>query len=49
MAMIALKLTVAVATGFVGGYVHHNLGAQWGIPMLAGVGLGFWLGGYFEA
>ena len=48
MAVLALKLTIAVATGMIGGFVHHNLGPQWGIPMLAGVGLGFWLGGFLE-
>ena len=48
METILLKLVVAIATGFIGGFVHHNLGPQWGIPMLAGVGLGFWLSGFLE-
>ena len=31
-----------------GRFVHHNLGPQWGIPMLGGVGLGFWLSRFIE-
>ena len=45
MGVFVLKLLIAVATGLIGGFVHHNLGPQWGIPMLAGVGLGFSLSG----
>lgn len=46
--MISLKLLVAVATGLIGGFVHHTLGPPWGIPMLLGVGLGFWLAGFLK-
>jgi len=48
MTIILLKLGTAIATGFVGGIVHHNLGPQWGIPMMAGVGLGYWLSRFLE-
>jgi hypothetical protein len=48
MDTIALKFVVALATGFIGGFVHHNLGTQWGIPMLAGLGLGFWLSRFLD-
>ncbi len=48
MSILVLKTVVAVATGFIGGYVHHTLGPQWGIPMIAGVGLGFWLARFVE-
>lgn len=45
MAVLLLKLTIALATGLIGGFVHHNLGASWGLPMLAGLALGFWVSG----
>jgi hypothetical protein len=48
MGIILLKFLIALAAGLIGGFVHHNLGPQWGIPMLAGVGLGFWVSRFLE-
>ena len=48
MGVVVLKLVIAVATGLIGGFVHHSLGPQWGLPMLAGLGLGFWLAGFLH-
>ena len=39
---------IALATGLIGGFVHHSLGVQWGLPMLAGLGLGFWVSGLLD-
>ena len=44
MTLIILKL----ATGFVGGVVNQQLGSDWGVAMLGGGGLGFWLGGFLD-
>ena len=48
MGISLLKFTLALATGLIGGFVHHKLGVQWGLPMLAGLGLGFWFAGYLK-
>lgn len=48
MAVVSLKFVIALATGLIGGFVHHKLGVQWGLPMLAGLGLGFWLSGLLD-
>ena len=45
MLEVSIKLAISVATGMIGGYVHHTLGVQWGLPMLAGLAIGFLLGG----
>jgi hypothetical protein len=48
MLIVSLKVFVAAATGFVGGYVHHGLGTKWGLVLMAGYGLGFWLARYLK-
>ena len=48
MLIASIKVFFALATGVVGGYVHHDLGIQWGFPLMAGYGLGFWLWGYVK-
>lgn len=45
MVEVSIQVVVAVATGMIGGYVHHTLGVQWGLPMIAGLAIGFFLGG----
>ncbi|UCD56477.1 MAG: hypothetical protein JSV16_11665 [Candidatus Hydrogenedentota bacterium] len=48
MLILVLKGLFAVATGMVGGYVHHGLGVAWGILLMVGYFLGFWLWGYMK-
>ena len=48
MLILILKGFFAVATGMVGGYVHRGLGLQWGILLMAGYFLGYWLWGMMK-
>ncbi len=48
MLIIMLKGIFALATGMVGGYVHHGLGVKWGLVLMAGYFLGFWLWNYMK-
>jgi hypothetical protein len=48
MPIMILKGFFAVATGMVGGYVHHGLGVKWGLLLMAGYFLGFWLWTYIR-
>ncbi len=48
MPILILKGFFAIATGMVGGYVHRDLGVSWGILLMAGYFLGFWLWTYIK-
>ncbi|MBI5116509.1 hypothetical protein HZA56_08565 [Candidatus Poribacteria bacterium] len=48
MLILILKALFAVATGMVGGYVHRSLGVAWGVLLMGGYFLGFWLWKYMQ-
>lgn len=48
MLIIALKGFFALATGMIGRYVHHGPGIRWGLVLMAGYFLGFWLWKYMR-
>jgi len=43
MNTMLFKFLIAVSAGLVGGFVNQRLGVEWGLAMLVGVALGFWL------
>jgi hypothetical protein len=48
MPILILKGFLALATGAVGGYMHRSLGVAWGVLLMAGYFLGFWLWSYLK-
>lgn len=49
MLVFIVNIFVCIATGFIGGFVAQNMGGmRWGIAVIIGYWLGFWLYGYLK-